>query len=641
MIDAKTLLNPEFQDAELRAYAYLSTQYKRGVKSAVDCLFPFVVHALAAQKDEQLDWQKARTYLRSSYSLSIPFYMLERMQGSLMEAGALRKNELSHALIADDARASLSDKSVDLAVSDIDQVGEALAAFAAGQGRPQPLTATKWGDVIIPFFQSRSPPKDRASAKVDGVIITNPKTFDFTIIADFIMHNYLNRLPIYKVIEQIFYGVLVAEFLTQIETTGNKQSFNGLGVVYDTPVILRLLGCSGKILRDATEELHDTLRDLGCRIYYFKHTYDEVVEALNALLRCYENGDPMFRETQEAIANRELSPQEIYQIRGDLDLRLSARLGLVEHASGYEDRKSDSFQINEAGFKEYLRKNGRWGRQYSLAPERDAMSLALIMRLRNGKSVRDVSKAGYVFITHNTRLAVLAKDFLRDEGQLAEGSVRPIMTVGQISTIAWVVNEVFQDDRRITKELIANCYAARLPDDDFDAKLKEAFVRTNPDQAHELYKNAFLVQSVREVALAATGGHSALLRTLSTAEVLAQAEESKNRALAEARSDERSLSRQIYDQEEFDRRSTKADAIARQVTTLLLIGILIACAYLGARDFGLFGGGERSRPAAIVLTLIFIYSVVDLSKLIPTLSLRVFVQKWIKRAVLKIQSSLA
>ena len=641
MIDAQTLLNPAFKDAELRAYAYLSTQYKKGVKSAIDCLFPFVVHALAEQSGHQLDWRKARDFLRKSYSLSIPFYMLERMQGSLLEVGALRKSEMTQALICDDARAALSDKSVDLAVSDIEQVGEALALFAAEHGREKPLTADAWGDLIIPFFQSRSPPKDRASAKIDNVLVTNPKAYDFTVVADFIMHNYLNRLPLYRVVEQIFYGVLVAEFITQIETTGNKKSFNGLGVVYDTPVILRLLGCSGTVLKDATDELHDTLRDLGCRIYYFKHTYDEVFEALNALVKCYENGDPMFRETQEAIANRELTPQEIYNIRAELDLRLSARLGLVEHAVGYEDRRVDSFQINEEGFKEYLRKNGKWGRQFSLAPERDAMSLALIMRLRNGKSVRDVSKAGYIFVTHNTRLAVLAKDFLRDERQLADGSVRPMMTVGQISTIAWVVNEVFQDDRRITKELIANCYAARLPDDDFDTKLKEAFVSTDPGQAHDLYNNAFLVQAVRDVALAATGGHSALIRTLSPAEILAQAEGVRDAALESARLDERSLSRRIFDQEQFDRRLGKADRIAGEITTVILLAIILICAYVGARDFGLFGGEDRSITSALILTAVFVYAVVDVTKLLPALSLRKGVHWLIKKAIVAFQNMLA
>jgi hypothetical protein len=421
LIDANTLLNPEYQNAELRAYAFLSAQYKHGVRSTIDCLKPFVIYAIADQAGNQLNWPTIRTYLREKYGLSVPFYMLERMEWALRDAKAIIKTENSHILICGDARPSISENDADFTINDIDRLGGALQRFAANRGMEKPLTAENWNDIIVPFFMNRSPPGDKETAKVRGVLISDPKTYDFTIVADFIMDGYASMSPSYKMVERVYYGVLVAEFLTQIESAGNKASFKGLGVVYDAPVILRLLGCSGKIFKDATLELHDTLRDLGCKTYFFAHTYDEISIAIEAILKCYENGQPMFRETQEAISRREISINDIYSIKADLDLRL-AGLGLLEHSAGYSSRNSDDFQIDEAGFKDRLQKYRSWGSAGSLAAERDVMSLALIMRLRNGKQVRDVSKSGFVFITHNTRLANMSKDFLRTEGQLNDGA---------------------------------------------------------------------------------------------------------------------------------------------------------------------------------------------------------------------------
>lgn len=262
MIDASMLLNPDFQNPELRAYAYLSTQYRSGVRSPVDCLHPFVIYAISASTGQQLDWQVVRSYLKSKYGLNVPFYMLERMQTKLIDAGSIQASGLPGVFLCKDARPSVSNNSVDFSISDIDNLGYALSKFASQRGMPNPATAPSWPEIILPFFLHSSPPGDKAMANVKGVMIADPKSVDFAIVADFIMDQWRSKAPIYQTIERLYYGVLAANFLTQIETAGDKTSFRGLNIIYDTPVMLRLLGCSGSVFREATEELHETLRDL-------------------------------------------------------------------------------------------------------------------------------------------------------------------------------------------------------------------------------------------------------------------------------------------------------------------------------------------------------------------------------------------
>ena len=643
MIDAQTLLDPRLQNSQLRAYFFLSTQYSQGARSSVDCLQPFVIFAIAESADDQLVWSEIRDFLKDKYGLNIPYYMLERMQGSLIQAGALERSPVVNGLlICKDARENLASRGVDFDVSHIDRLGVAIDSYAKRRQIAKPLTANSWAEILIPFLSGTTTPEDKATSTVKGVIISNPKTYDFAVVADFIVDEYNAQSELYKSIEKLYYGILVAEFLTQVESTGSKAAFKDLSVAYDAPVILRLLGCSGKILRLATEELHDSLRELGCKTYFFQHTYDEAVAAIEAILKCYENSQPMFRETSEAIAKGEIAISEIYAIRGEIDLRLAA-LGLIEHSSAYQDRAADDFQIDEAGFGEFLRTRAKWGSEGSQAAERDVASLAMVMRLRDGKQKRDVSKSGFIFVTHNPRLAVLSREFLRAENQLSEGSVWPVMTLGQISTIAWVVNEAFQNERRVTKELIANCYAAALPDDDFDEKLRQILVSADPARAQELYENAFLVQSVRQVALQQTGGHSALVRTLSVAEILAEADAHKEEMLSGARRSERALAREEARDEQVSSQQKKATKLSRKLAGAVNIAVAAVSAALILHSNGVFGRqqGEPVWIYSLLLAAVGVYAVVDLFKIVPSASLRSALESLFFKMIRSLQRAVA
>ena len=641
MIDVSALLNPDFQNPELRAYAYLSVQYRSGLRSPLDCLKPFAVYAISSFSGDQLNLQDIRNYLQSKYRINVPFYMLERMQTALLETGALERTTLPGVMICRDARPKVSGNSVDFSITDIENLGHLLSGYASARGLPAPATAANWADVILPFFLHTSPPADKAGATVKGVMVSDPKSVDFAVVADFIMEQYRSKTPAYKTLERLYYGVLAANFLTQIESVGDKSSFKDLTIIYDTPLLIRLLGCSGVILKEATEELHDMLRDMGCRIYYFAHSYDELTAAIEAMIKCHEAGKPLFRDTQEAIARGEISIAHIYSVKAELDLKLAA-LGITEHPRGYSDRGSDEFQIDEEAFQRQLETYGRWGADGSLASRRDAVSLGLVMRLRNGKEVREVAKANVVFLTHNPRLADKARRFLRDQDQLHDGAVWPIMTVGQMSTIAWVANEVFLDENRITKELIADCYAAALPDEDFDEKLREVLTRTDPKQAHELYQNAFLVQSIRQVALEQTGGHSALVRTLNTSELVAKAEEVRDQTRREAWRGGWEEASAAAEKKEQSRREEKVSRLAKIIAKFSLAALFIICATIMVLGTGILG--ENWKPGPLywgAAAVVAVYSAMDLFGFSSAASLSDIIESTAVSIIRRLQSALA
>lgn len=190
MIDANMLLNPDFQNPELRAYAFLSTQYRSGVRSPVDCLKPFVIYAISAHVGAQLNWTDIRAYLKLKYGINVPYYMLDRMQKDLLRAEALEQSAFPNVLLCKDARPTVAGKTVDFSIAEIDNLGQLLSSFAAARGLPTPATAVSWAEIILPFFLHTSPPADKAVATVRGVMVSDPKSVDFAVVADFIMEQY-------------------------------------------------------------------------------------------------------------------------------------------------------------------------------------------------------------------------------------------------------------------------------------------------------------------------------------------------------------------------------------------------------------------------------------------------------------------
>src|SRR5690606_8996486 len=126
---------------------------------------------------------------------------------------------------------------------------------------------------------------------VSGVLVTDSAFFDNKIIGDFVIDAQRTGSLIYPIIEKIFYGVLASEFLLRIENLGNKADYNGLNIVYDTTVLLRLLGTSGRYLRTATLEMHEVLQDLGCRTFYYNHSYAELLATLDYIVEAARVGN--------------------------------------------------------------------------------------------------------------------------------------------------------------------------------------------------------------------------------------------------------------------------------------------------------------------------------------------------------------
>ncbi len=164
---------------------------------------------------------------------------------------------------------------------------------------------------------------------------------------------------------------------------------------------------------------------------------------METLIHVKDTGRELEGETAEAISSGEVTMTQIRMLQNTFPEKLA---GLnVFSAEKIEKNvfENAQYQINERGFSEYLNQqfllNRRtYGQQNR---ENDARYLGSIVRLRRRLHTRDLANCGYVFVTANKFLAQTSRRYLINDGVIQPQHCPPILSVGQMATIAWLMRD--------------------------------------------------------------------------------------------------------------------------------------------------------------------------------------------------------
>lgn len=625
------VLDPTSRSRELRAYAYLQARFSKGAQTVVDCLIPFVTFAIAQHDGDQFDPEKILNFLQTNYRISIPFYTLEGMTGQLQHLGALKYDALGKIHICvKQSEPDLEGDELDLSLNDLTELESALARFAEKFETDTPYASESWSEALISFLGPDEDQEKVKASSVRGVLILDPGFLDRRIIGQFITKCHSDSSLLFGTITKLYYGVLIGDFLANLQTFGDSDAYRNLNVIYDATVLMRLLGTSGNAHQKATTEMHEALQALGCGTYYFEHTYNEVLDNLGAVREAILVGGPMYRETRGALDTGELSPREVMMIPRELDIRL-ANLGITQREEKYEDTDS-SFQISERDFIKEVRT--AFGRRQREPWGRDAMSVAMIVRLRGSRRTADISKSGFVFVTHNRPIARVARRFLVKSGFANERNVPPMLTVSQIMTVAWLANDTGAGAGQVTNELAASCYQACLPKDGWDDAFWEALDELkgqDADDVRELLENDLVIASARKIALDESLGHPEFITTLSVRELLINAKQQADNLSDRAHQTGYQKGAQHVTSVVEERVEHRATELAGKAVKFIQIGLVLIAvvglvfSVLPQSTLSLFGrivGGITSLAIGVISVLAFV-GVQIVSRLFNILELKI------------------
>ncbi|GJL95343.1 MAG: hypothetical protein DHS20C05_17480 [Hyphococcus sp.] len=645
MASESQLLDPKLRNPELRAFAYLSARFSRGARTSVECITPLVIEACRQQAGNQYVIDDITTFISNTYKLELPYFLVDEMRSELVKIGAIKKDNTIQAYICHDAQLPPGQSSEGLGfnVEDIDVVEKSLSRFAQKKAILKPISTKSWGESLIRFFQSDAKQHKTNVANVKGALVANPASIENQIIAEFIQSEFEKKTPIYDLIEKIFYGTLVAEFFVRVESTGNKAEYAGLKIFYDTTVLLRLMGTSGDALRIATLEMHQILQDLGCETYYFSHTLTELNSIIDAIAKQLDNTAYIHHETRNALIKGEVTRAKILTLAQSPDTELG-KLGVFGFEGAFNRPQDDKHQVDELAFQKRLSATNLNVYQVGLAAQYDAESLSQTVRLRGGTRTNDVSKCKSLFVTHNSTLVNLARDFLLTEGQLNTRSIGPMFTVGQITTIAWIVNEIPFDPTRISKELIANCYHASLPGEGWDHTFWEMVKETQSDDAQELAQESMLIRTAREIAIRESFGSQTVLQRLDIATVLDKAKAQEEKVAAKVKAKGFNEGVNAKETEHQQKLEARAKRLGKEITKIISGFIFLSTTILAVTTLflsAIFPESPTLRFAvAAFSSILAVISLNDVCKFKSLPGLRNFIEPQIVRFLRKFQNKL-
>jgi hypothetical protein len=614
-------------DRAVRAYAYLTASFRaaNNVNDVLDCIVPFVADVALKDKTQPVNVAQVAESL-ANFGLRIPRYAVQQLLPRLQKRGMLEWNALSKSFIPTQKAVEHGSSAVSLD-EDFDFIEVAISNYAKSLDLAAAPFSASWSDALIKFLQSESLRSGMKSVVIKSAIVSEFSQVEAFVIARFIQHSYTNDRVTFDAISRVYSGVLIEDFVNNVQSIGNTKDYKGLKVFYDTSVMLRLLGCSGRELETATLEMHNSLIELGCDLHYLETNRTEVSNILDTILNANAYGHEIFGETGEAIMTGEMTIAEIRDLAATFETRLG-QLNVFQYDYDYAVRKAEAvFQINELDFTDALvsaamKRDKSYKRENAL---NDAKVVGITLRLRRGKAVRELSGSKFIFVSQNSLLQRTARKFCVEHTQEYDDStIGPVITVGQITTAGWLATERALEPHKVSKELLGNCYSAVRPTanwaDEF-AKALEQFSLEDKESLEKRADAALILKATRDAVRDQSLNEAAVLRKLNVAEVFRQATVAADRLeadrlreledirlghlddvrekLAAKEAEERELREEAIvlaakeaaqaKQQEINsgrtlRNMERASIIAARLTVIVIVAIIVSLIVLGIAD---------------------------------------------------------
>ena len=534
-ISIDVLLDLKGADRAAKAYAFLYAAFRRTevssspVRDALDCLIPFITPYLNKIPSKQVDVSAVQYFLKSTFGFDIPLYALEQLLPALQKVGLVDFNKGLRIFTAK-TTANTYDVVKSEIELDFDRIESQLGQFAHSLGFTVRPPAGTWGDALILFLKTQPEKPSANLTQIKGTLL-DPNQVQDTIVAGYIKRLHDSNYAEFEKLLRIFMGVLIEEFISSVTEIGALSSSVQLTILYDTGVLLRVLGCSGDLLRVASEELTRYLQDIGAQVMYFSGNEAEATNIIDTIIFVKDSGGELEGETAAALSDGEISISELRLLKTSFPERLAVRNIFPANRLESDAQQLARYQIDEKGFQEYLLSQANKSKRAYGVQNRinDASYLGNVMRLRRGVRGRDFVECRFIFVTPNTFLAAKARRFLIEQRLIAPQDCPPILSVGQVATIAWLIKDKKLAPEKAGRELLTSCFAAVRPDAEWFGFFREGIVKIvgSLEEYSADPKNSLALQSARRIAQEESFGSAALVRQLNLAEIL-------NRAKAES-----------------------------------------------------------------------------------------------------------
>lgn len=281
----------------------------------------------------------------------------------------------------------------------------------------------------------------------------------------YIFAAYVNNLvesneAILDYVDTVLEGHMLATAVFLPDPGSTKAKFKNTYVYFDTNFALSALGHAGKSLEAPKKELLEILYEFGADLCCFDHTYDEIISVLRgcaANLRASTQYSG-YGSTFDYFLSKGFNESDVLLLIERLESDMKRiRIG-IKNTPTYVAK----YVVDEVKLKDRITNELNYSNLSAM--KRDLDSLTAIIRLRGHSQAVLIERSKAIFVTTNTALVRAANEFLRFD----MNSNEPPLAISDwdLMNLLWLKGPV-RAPSLPRKRLLADCYAAVQPSDDF------------------------------------------------------------------------------------------------------------------------------------------------------------------------------
>jgi hypothetical protein len=380
------------------------------------------------------------------------------------------------------------------------------------------------------------------------------------LCASFIVESFSNDRPLYDLIVRIATGAMVAETVLNFQDPGTTANLNTLKVFLDAPFLMSILDLTGEQSTEYARNLCSQLISKGATINVFRHSIEEMQSNLRGAINGVEHGTG-FGATARRLGQAAFR-QYVSSVLNDLEgAVLQKGFKIVDvpnstHAFQYFTAADENKFTSALGFYEN-----------TLARERDAASIAAILRLRLGKTTRMAKfhQSQYIFVTDNTRVAERSDSFTQNFNFRLKSDVPPVLTDRYLAGMIFVL--FGGKAAELTHyRLLANCTAALEPRSDVISKIHRFLSQLDESKA-EYFRALMTDERASQHMMQLTLGDTVHITSTRDAEQILEQVELKVGEKYKKEYEEKMAQERATHEEAYSDLKTKHENLAEEVRT--------------------------------------------------------------------------
>lgn len=491
----------------------LESMWASRKKDMVDLISPFILYATGTltAPGEQIDTKKVLDYVQKNFAYpDMPEEIIKRgLERSSKISRKKLKYYLTENLDSEVENMSLRSQKCEQSIDDLGkELSEYLNMHCKVRGHK--LNPNDAVNMLHQFF-SRYGLQVGIESLADVHI--SPKEYEIDYyIAQFIFENKDRDNAIYQKIIDLVKGYFLRLAIYIQPTDGNIASatYKDTIFIYDTPLLLDLLGYSGKEREDSALALHKAIVRQNGKICYFPHIKDEIISILTAYKHSLDGSKKSSKSrTLEGLDDKGYKALDVEREISLLSTKLENKFKIEEYPMPLYEQKSDetvdeSKILGEEEIKQYIKDNTKHYLDDNL--ENDVNSALAVHRLRAGISCDTVESSRFLFVTNNTDFLYAFNIYYRDN---VNKKMFPIViSDSNLSAITWVKSGEIENISET--QLLKNAYVAMQPIPEIMAKVEDIFEKMKsqgqitPEQvvvlrASRCFKNEIWQNSYGEV----------------------------------------------------------------------------------------------------------------------------------------------